>query len=125
MTKKIGILFGMEDTFPWAFIDRVNAMGDGKVYAEPVSIDKVQQGIDYGYHVIIDRISQEVPFYRAYLKMQPLAVRLLSTIHFGGVQTKNSSITAWQFIGESLYQKPYYCRLKNARLIPQTSLSET
>ncbi len=58
----------MEDTFPWAFIDRVNAMGKGKVYAEPVRIDKVQQGIDYGYHVIIDRISQEVPFYRAYLK---------------------------------------------------------
>lgn len=73
MTKKIGILFGMEDTFPWAFIERVNATGDGKVVAEPVSIDKVQQGIDYGYHVIIDRISQEVPFYRAYLKNAALS----------------------------------------------------
>lgn len=68
MTKKIGILFGMEDTFPWAFIDRVNALGKGEVAAEPASIDKVQQGIDYGYHVILDRISQEVPFYRSYLK---------------------------------------------------------
>lgn len=68
MAKKIGILFGMEDTFPWAFIDEVNAQGGGKVVAEPVLIDKVQQGIDYGYHVIIDRISQEAPFYRAYLK---------------------------------------------------------
>lgn len=68
MVKKVGILFGMEDTFPWAFIDRVNELGEGKIIAEPVSIDKVQQGIDYGYHVIIDRISQEVPFYRAYLK---------------------------------------------------------
>ena len=58
----------MEDTFPWAFIERVNALGQGGVSAEPVEIDKVQQGIDYGYHVIIDRISQEVPFYRAYLK---------------------------------------------------------
>jgi glutathione synthase/RimK-type ligase-like ATP-grasp enzyme len=73
MTKKIGILFGMEDTFPWAFIERVNATGDGKVVAEPVSIDKVQQGIDYGYHVIVDRISQEVPFYRAYLKNAALS----------------------------------------------------
>ncbi len=73
MTKKVGILFGMEDTFPWAFIDKVNAMGQGKVYAEPVAIDKVQQGIDYGYHVIIDRISQEVPFYRAYLKNAALS----------------------------------------------------
>lgn len=66
--KKIGILFGMEDTFPWAFIDKVNELGKGKFVAEAVSIDKVQQGIDYGYHVIIDRISQDVPFYRAYLK---------------------------------------------------------
>ena len=66
--KKVGILFGMEDTFPWAFIDKVNELGDGKVIAEAVQIDKVQQGIDYGYHVIFDRISQEVPFYRAYLK---------------------------------------------------------
>ena len=68
MAKKVGILFGMEDTFPWAFIDKVNELGKGKVVAEPVQIDKVQQGIDYGYDVIIDRISQEVPFYRAYLK---------------------------------------------------------
>ncbi len=68
MVKRVGILFGMEDTFPWAFIDKVNEIGNGKVVAEPVLIDKVQQGIDYGYHVIVDRISQEVPFYRAYLK---------------------------------------------------------
>lgn len=68
MVKKVGILFGMEDTFPWAFIDKVNALGKGKIIAEAVQIDKVQQGIDYGYSVIFDRISQEVPFYRAYLK---------------------------------------------------------
>lgn len=68
MVKKVGILFGMEDTFPWAFIDKVNELGQGKIVAEPVQIDKVQQGIDYGYSVIFDRISQEVPFYRAYLK---------------------------------------------------------
>mgnify|MGYP003625344188 CR=1 FL=1 len=68
MVKKVGILFGMEDTFPWAFIDKVNELGKGKVVAEAVQIDKVQQGIDYGYSVIFDRISQEVPFYRAYLK---------------------------------------------------------
>ena len=68
MAKKVGILFGMEDTFPWAFIDKVNELGQGEIVAEPVQIDKVQQGIDYGYSVIFDRISQEVPFYRAYLK---------------------------------------------------------
>ncbi len=68
MAKKVGILFGMEDTFPWAFIDKVNELGKGEIVAEAVQIDKVQQGIDYGYSVIFDRISQEVPFYRAYLK---------------------------------------------------------
>ena len=40
MAKKVGILFGMEDTFPWAFIDKVNEMGKGEVIAEPVMIDK-------------------------------------------------------------------------------------
>ncbi|SDE98358.1 Glutathione synthase/RimK-type ligase, ATP-grasp superfamily [Pricia antarctica] len=68
MAKKVGIIFGQEDTFPWAFIDKVNELGKGKVVAEPVQIDKVQQGIDYGYHVILDRMSQGVPFYRSYVK---------------------------------------------------------
>lgn len=68
MIKKVGILFGMEDTFPWAFIDRVNELGNGEIIAEAVTIDKLEQGEDYGYAVIIDRISQDVPFYRAYLK---------------------------------------------------------
>lgn len=68
MAKKVGILFGMEDTFPWAFIDKVNKLGKGEIIAEPVKIDVLEQGADYGYAVIIDRISQDVPFYRAYLK---------------------------------------------------------
>lgn len=68
MVKKVGILFGMEDTFPWAFIEKVNELGKGKIIAEPVKIDILEQGADYGYAVIIDRISQDVPFYRAYLK---------------------------------------------------------
>ena len=70
--KKIGILFGQEDTFPWAFIDRVNekikAQGIKDMMAEAVSIDTVEQAKSDEYVVIIDRISQDVPFYRAYLK---------------------------------------------------------
>lgn len=66
--KKIGILHGMERSFPEAFVDRVNKMGLKDIKAEPVLIDKVQQGDPTGYAVIIDRISQDVPFYRAYLK---------------------------------------------------------
>ena len=88
--KKVGILFGMEDTFPWAFIDRVNQLGNGEVVAEAVQINELNQGEDYGYAVIIDRISQDVPFYRAYLKNAALNELTSSTILFGGVQTKNS-----------------------------------
>ena len=66
--KKIGILFGMEDTYPQAFIDRVNSKNEKGIVAEAVSIDKVIQNKGGEYAVIIDRISQDVPFYRAYLK---------------------------------------------------------
>ncbi len=66
--KKIGILFGKERSFPEAFIERVNSKNIENVRAEPVHIDKVMQGESSGYAVIIDRISQDVPFYRAYLK---------------------------------------------------------
>lgn len=66
--KKIGILFGQERSFPMAFIERINSKGVKDVMAEPVRIDKVMQGEASGYHVIVDRISQDVPFYRAFLK---------------------------------------------------------
>lgn len=66
--KKIGILFGMENTFPQAFIDRVNSKGEKGIVAEAVSIGKVVQAEPTDYAVIIDRISQDVPFYRSYLK---------------------------------------------------------
>lgn len=66
--KKIGILHGQENSFPEAVVQRINAKGVPGILAEPVLIDKVEQGKDSGYAVIIDRISQDVPFYRAYLK---------------------------------------------------------
>ena len=66
--KKIGILFGRERSFPEAFIAKVNSKNIAGIMAEAVHIDKVVQGEPSGYSVIIDRISQDVPFYRAYLK---------------------------------------------------------
>ncbi len=66
--KKIGILFGKERSFPEALIERINSKNVEGITAEPVHIDKVVQGESSGYAVIIDRISQDVPFYRAYLK---------------------------------------------------------
>ena len=66
--KKIGVLFGKERSFPMALIDRINSMNIDGIIAEPVKIDKVIQGEPTEYAVIFDRISQDVPFYRAYLK---------------------------------------------------------
>ncbi|MBI2283546.1 MAG: hypothetical protein HYU71_07555 [Bacteroidetes bacterium] len=66
--KKIGILFGQERSFPMAFVERINSKNVAGIIAEPVRIDKVLQGEASGYSVIVDRISQDIPFYRAYLK---------------------------------------------------------
>jgi glutathione synthase/RimK-type ligase-like ATP-grasp enzyme len=66
--KKIGVLFGKERSFPMALIEKINSRGIEGVVAEPVRIDKVIQGEADEYAVIFDRISQDVPFYRAYLK---------------------------------------------------------
>lgn len=71
--KKIGILFGQENTFPQAFVDRVNSKKEKGIKAEFVSIDKVIQSESSGYDVIIDRISQDVPFYRGFLKNAALS----------------------------------------------------
>ncbi len=66
--KKIGILFGQERTFPQAFVENINQRSLDGIIAEPVHIDKVIQGQATDYAVIVDRISHDVPFYRAYLK---------------------------------------------------------
>ncbi|WP_316780872.1 hypothetical protein [Pedobacter antarcticus] len=66
--KKIGILFGQERSFPEAFVKRVNELGGDEFRAEFVNIHKILQAEPLDYAVIIDRISQDVPFYRAALK---------------------------------------------------------
>ncbi|RYY38259.1 MAG: hypothetical protein EOO08_15235 [Chitinophagaceae bacterium] len=66
--KKIGILHGKERSFPTAIIERINSKGIEGIVAESVHIDKAMQGEPSGYAVIIDRISQDVPFYRTWLK---------------------------------------------------------
>lgn len=70
--KKIGILFGQEKTFPPALVERINQKAEKGITAEILQLDKVMQGVPSGYDVIIDRISQDVPFYRAYLKNEAI-----------------------------------------------------
>lgn len=66
--KKIGILFGMEDTFPWAFVDAVNARRIPGVEAEVIKLGGTRMNDSCTYRVIVDRISHEIKYYRAYLK---------------------------------------------------------
>jgi hypothetical protein len=66
--KKIGVLFGMENSFPPALVERINAMKVDGIRAEPVCVGGVQLNSPAPYAVIVDRISHDIPFYRAYLK---------------------------------------------------------
>ena len=69
--RRIGVLFGMEDTFPWALMNEINESarksGDD-VEAGPVKISFLAQEQSFEDAVILDRISHEVPFYRTFLK---------------------------------------------------------
>jgi hypothetical protein len=66
--KRIGILFGMENTFPGALVDRINSFDMPEVKAEFVQLGGVKMAEPSRYAVIVDRISHDVPFYRAWLK---------------------------------------------------------
>jgi hypothetical protein len=66
---KIGLLCGREYAFPPAFIDRVNTLGRPHgITAEFVKLTGTKMGEPSGYRVIVDRISHEVEYFRAYLK---------------------------------------------------------
>lgn len=66
--KKIGVLFGQENTFPGALVEYINAMDVDGVRAEFVQVGGVEMAKPCPYAVIVDRISHDVPFYRSYLK---------------------------------------------------------
>lgn len=66
--KKIGVLFGMENTFPGALVERINSMNLDGITAEFVQIGGIRLDKPPAYSVIVDRISHDIPFYRAFLK---------------------------------------------------------
>ncbi|ADV82944.1 ATP-grasp domain-containing protein [Terriglobus saanensis] len=71
--KKIGVMFGMENTFPGALVEKINSFGYDGISAEFVTIDVVKMAEPSGYDVIVDRISHDIPFYRSYLKNAALS----------------------------------------------------
>ncbi|MEO7674049.1 MAG: hypothetical protein ABIU09_08245 [Pyrinomonadaceae bacterium] len=70
--KRVGILAGREVTFPESIINRINEKGNGKVVAEMVTFGGIRLDETKRYDVIVDRISHEVPYYRAALKRMAL-----------------------------------------------------
>src|SRR5437763_17204021 len=73
MSKLVGLMVGRENTFPQPFIDLVNQQGkaDG-IGAELASLGGNGELEAPAYAVIVDRISHEVPYYRAFLKSAAL-----------------------------------------------------
>src|SRR5688572_26617742 len=70
--KRVGLLVGREKTFPDAVIKNVNERGNGEVVAEFLKLGGIRHDAPPKYDLVIDRISHEVPFYRATLKRMAL-----------------------------------------------------
>lgn len=70
--KKVGILVGREQSFPEALISSINERGKGEVIAEFIKVGGVRFDEPREYDLIVDRISHEIPFYRATLKRAAL-----------------------------------------------------
>jgi len=67
-SNRIGILFGMEDTFPWALMNAITTRSGGEFEGCPVELSYLHDKQHFNYAAILDRISHDVQFYRVYLK---------------------------------------------------------
>jgi hypothetical protein len=70
--NKVGILVGREQSFPEALIESINERGRGETIAEFIKVGGLRYDYTREYDVIIDRISHEIPFYRAFMKRAAL-----------------------------------------------------
>jgi len=70
--KRVGVLVGREKTFPEAIINGINERGRGDVVAEYIKLGGIKYDDPPKYDLVIDRISHEVPYYRATLKRMAL-----------------------------------------------------
>ncbi|ROL58817.1 hypothetical protein D9V87_07815 [Bacteroidetes/Chlorobi group bacterium MS-B_bin-24] len=70
--KKIGILCGAENSFPFSLIEYINSrVKNAEVELVKVGFCKVGEALDYD--IIFDRVSREVPMYQSILKSAALA----------------------------------------------------
>lgn len=66
--ESIAVLYGMEQSFPPALVEAINRREEENVRAELLQTGGILLNDPAKYTLIIDRISQDIPFYRAMLK---------------------------------------------------------
>ena len=72
-SRRVGLLVGRENTFPQRFLDAVNERGrEYGVTADMAVLAGTAELEEPAYAVLVDRISHEVPYYRAHLKSAAL-----------------------------------------------------
>ena len=122
MNNKVGLLVGREWSFPPRFIEEVNRRNEG-VTAEYVSLDATRMGEPVEYDVIIDRISHEVGFYRAYLKHASLlGTRVINNPFMWSADDKFFDATLATVLGVA---SPKTVVLPNKDYIPGISHTES
>ena len=121
--KRVGILVGREQTFPESIINSINEKGGGEVVAEMVTIGGITLDEPKRYDVVIDRISHEIPYYRATLKrfalghvhhQQPVLV-------VGGRQILQLRTRRQSSASRS--QRPFFCRSIHISKTSRSSLA--
>src|SRR5436189_4934136 len=71
--RVVGLLVGRENTFPGPFIEAVNERGASRGVRAELAVLGGTRALELPrYRVIVDRISHEVPYYRAHLKSAAL-----------------------------------------------------
>src|SRR2546430_6511165 len=106
--KKVGILVGREQAFPQALIRNINERGKGSAVAEYLKLGGVRHDAPPQYDLVIDRISHEVPFYRATLKRMALEGTIIVNNPF------------WWSADDKFFNYPLACKLGVA--VPRTVL---
>ncbi len=64
--KKIGVLFGIENSFPGVLVERINSQSIEGFQAEFVVTGAVRLDKAPHYATIIDRISHDIPHSKGY-----------------------------------------------------------
>ena len=114
--KRIGVIFGMETTFPSALVDKINSMGEAGIQAELATVGEVRMAEPSPYHVIVDRISHDIPFYRGYLKNAALSGTIVINNPFWwSADDKFFNFALGHKLGRGDSRRPSCCRTRSIR----------